>query len=274
MAKLVHTPFKANLKRPHDVVVHNGKYVIADTYNNRVVAIDPTNSGMSVLWSQPKFLPYSLIALSDTEDHFLITDVGKQSKGCVYELRNGTLTQWAKDYSLFKNPTGIAMRNKQVYVADWGNDCIHVFEISGKYIRKMEECSLERPWFLAFNSKDQLHVAGYNAVHIFDVDGNCKKLNISTGKRVWHYRGIAIDDDDNIFITARSDDSRLFFTHETLTVLNEDHRPLGDITRGWTQFNYLRGLCIDRKNDAVVVVDGEWHRLQSVSYHLFMHTNM
>ncbi|XP_041465959.1 RING finger protein nhl-1-like [Lytechinus variegatus] len=265
------TPLKAKLNRPHDVVFHNGRYVVADTYNNRVVAINPSsqnpeNPFWSILCGQQNFLPYGLLALSDIDDHFLITDMGKESEGCVYELKNGKLTQWAKDYTEFTNPTGIAERDGKVYVADWGKNCVHVFDMNGDFTNKIGGDELVSPWFLAFNSKNLLYVADFNGIHVFNQDGKFKeRLTFPTAKLTWHCRGIAIDKDDNIFITARSHGSFLCFTTETVTVLDKDHRPAGDVTRGWWTFNYLRGLCVDKKNNKVVVVDGEWHRIQMLS---------
>lgn len=262
---------KANLERPHDVICHNGSFIITSTYNNRIVEVRAGNSSFCSLYiGDCNFHPYGIVAVSDDlEDHFLITDDGrgKGSKGCVYELKNGSLREWASQYRSFDRPTGIAICEKEVFVADWGAGCIHVFNKSGAFLRCIAEV-LTKPWFLAFNSQNLLYVADLNCIRVFRTDGTSKgSFKIGTANKSWNYRGIAFDAYDNVYITARSTDSKLLFTKETLSVLDKNHMALDNIVGGWRTFNYLRGLCIDKNKGRVVVVDGEWHELKLFNLH-------
>ncbi|XP_041453403.1 uncharacterized protein LOC121406452 [Lytechinus variegatus] len=260
---------KAGLNKPHDVICHRGRYVITDKDNNTIVSVTPESGNFrNLAHGNTGFHPYGIVAVSEAEDHFLVTDAGeKNSAGYIYEVRKGTLSRWAVGYRSFGSPTGIAICEKEVFVADWSHGCIHVFTLTGEIKRCLAMGKLTNPWFLAFNSQKQLYVAdlySIKVIHryedIFEDD-----FEISTCNKKWHYRGIAIDDQDNVYITARSTDSRRLFTKETLTVLDKDHRVLDNFTGGWRTFNYLRGLCFDAQHQRVVVVDGEWHELKIFS---------
>ena len=132
------------MNRPHDVICHAGRYIVTDTYNNRVISINPVDRSSTVLCSKkqgllptcPNMLPFGIVALSDVEEDFLFTDLRNR---CVLRLKNGTTRLWNQVESgspEIGRPCGITLdSNGQVYIVDCDKHCIHVFNGDGRHLR-------------------------------------------------------------------------------------------------------------------------------------------
>ncbi|XP_054769965.2 E3 ubiquitin-protein ligase TRIM71-like [Lytechinus pictus] len=260
---------KPGLNRPHDVIFHQGQYIVTDTFHNRVIAVNPADNSLEVLCEKKQerlssnMRPYGIVALSDSKQDFLITDAANRS---ILRYTDNSCKVWS-EAELPQNgcPAGIAVdaSSGNAYVADSQNRCIRVYDADGRYCRSFGSDHLQSPWFLDFNSEGHIFVTDNLAgLKIFAKDGKfVKKLAIRSENRSWSCRGVTIDQYDNIFVTARAKGSFRLLSREKVVVFDHTHRVVSSLG-GLMQFNYVRGLCCDYGNNRLVVVDGEWHRLQ------------
>ena len=211
------------------------------------------------------FRPFSIAALSDTEDSFVITDLHHNNgKGNVFKLESEKLSHFSSTFKAFHTPTGITLNRKRdrVYIADSFQQCIFVFDMDGTYLGPRGQGSLIDPWFIACNSQNKIYVTDEEGIKVFDPEWKyLTTVTIKLFEKTWCYRGIAIDTYDNIFITARARDSVLLITKETVAVIDANHLLVKEYTGGIIYHNYLRGVCIDYERNRVVVVNGEKHTI-------------
>eukprot|EP00057_Strongylocentrotus_purpuratus_P021672 XP_011676146.1 PREDICTED: uncharacterized protein LOC105444064 [Strongylocentrotus purpuratus] len=265
------TTYDGFLNRPHDVILHDGKYVITDTYNGSIVARSDSDADeCSVLYKAKgpslPFRPLGIVALSDKENIFLITEVHHEKRGNVFKLNNKKLTNFSSTYTDFRTPRGITLNRKRdrVYIVDSFYNCILEFDMNGTYIDKRGQGNLIRPYFIACNSKDKIYVTDEEGIKVFDPNWKyLTTVKINTFGKLWYYRGIAISKCDDIFITARSRDSFLWFRIETVAAINADHKVVTEYYGGIKYHNCLRGVCIDYEKNRVVVVNGEKNTLST-----------
>ena len=215
--------------------------------------------------------------MPDNSDNFLFTD---RKNGCVYEICEQQYRKWNKDCpnhaSQLNNPTGIAInKTNEVFVADYGGHRIYKFDLTGNLLESFGERVLQSPTFLAFNSKDQLYVSdGESGIKVFDRTDTTtnyewsQTIQIKTDDRRWQCRGIAIDKNDNIFVTIHAVSFPPFLSYEKVAVYDHTHKPLVNFG-GFMQFNGIRGICFHYESNYVVIVEGDGGRLQR--YKLYKH---
>ena len=226
-------------------------------------------NGCSVLYEDKSpelpFRPFSIAALSDTKDSFVITDQhDKKGRGNVFKLESEKLSHFSSTYKDFHTPTGITLNRKRnrVFIADSYYHCILEFDMDGTYLGQRGQDSLIDPWFIASNSQDNIYVTDKEGIKVFDPEWRyLTTVTIKLYEKTWCYRGIAIDTCDNIFITARSRTSAGLITKETVAVIDANHLLAKEYTGGIRYHNYLRGVCIDYERNRVVVVNGEKHTI-------------
>ena len=66
-------------------------------------------------------------------------------------------------------PTGIVTDSlSQIIVSDYNNDCLHIIDQNGKFLKCVDNCGLHKPWGLSVDSKDRLWVAltGENVIKV------------------------------------------------------------------------------------------------------------
>ena len=246
------------------MILHAGKYVITDTYNGRIVCLSATD-GYLVLYEDKSpdlpFRPFSIAALSDTENSFLITD---KERGNVFKLKSEKLSLFSSTYNDFQTPTGITLNRTRdrVYIVDSSQHCILLFDIDGTYLGQWAEGNLIRPRFIACNSQDNIYVTDKEGIKVFDPEWRyLTTVTINIKNKTWCYRGIAIDTCDNIFITARSRDSSGLVITETVAAINANHLLVKEYTGGIIYHLFLSGVCIDYERNRVVVVNGGKHTI-------------
>ena len=255
---------------PHDVIYHCGNYIVTDTQYNRVISINGGDGSSRVLCrgieglppTCKKMEPYGIVALSNEEEDFLFTDSRNR---CILRYYRGNCRMWNQEY--LGEPAGIAINDsREVFVADchWKNHCISVFNKNGIFLRTIGGNELKYPTFMAFNSKGELHVASDDeGIKVFDTSTGklVKAIDAHTGNKRWRCRGVAIDRYDSMFVTMRATRSLPVFSHERVTIYDDKYEAVANFG-GFMHFNYIRGVCIDYDKNFIVVVDGEWHRLQ------------
>lgn len=83
------------------------------------------------------------------------------------------------DFSAFGLPTGIAIYNDKIYIADYKTDLIHIFQRNGKHINEFgikgyKSSNLSGPMGLYIDKNEYLFIVdnGNNRLQKFDLDGN------------------------------------------------------------------------------------------------------
>ena len=122
----------------------------------------------------------------------------------------------------------------------------------GKPVRIVE--SLNCPWQITFNSKQQLVVGeGGGKVIVFDKDGN--RIQTIECERLKGVRGVAVDEDDSIYVTVHDSHSILKFSKEGKLV-----KVVGRIGAQPGEFNTPTSVKII--NDKLYICDFGNHRVQ------------
>lgn len=253
---------------PHDIVEFGDGFLITNKGNHEVVVTD--RSGFlknkfitPVLSPSQSFEPY---AIAVQEDDIVVTD-----------LENRRVLMYNKDWIPLKQigeehlyrPTGVAMdEDRKVYVADDQLHSIRVFD-KGHLIKTIgwegsKPGELNHPWFLAINTKQQLVVADcqncrvqiFNAItgeliHGFKVQLDGSDMNV---------RGLALDKNDNIYITVITKTRRPFKKVECAMVYTMEGDYIGRFGSG---FFYPRAIrIVERDGETLAyIVDGAHHRI-------------
>ena len=133
-----------------------------------------------------------------------------------------------KENGQFSNPRGMSTDGKgNILVADYSNNRVQVFKEDGTFVQVIQ-CD-GNPSDVAVDNEGKIHVTIHNQHHVqvFSPDGKTHLNPYSNPAGSFQYpRGIAIDDEGYIFITAQY--SSTYYLH----VLNYDRK----------QVNLLSGL--------------------------------
>ena len=141
-----------------------------------------------------------------------------------------------------KTPRGICLdRDGRVYVSEYSNNRVSVFEADGTFAYHITGGNLNNPWGLTFDPSGNLHVANYssNTVSIFSPDG---KYITQYNSQVTNPAGIAIDEEGYTFI-AEYCNSNSSYNYSRFSILNSSHRLIKHIQN----FNYASGITVDKE---------------------------
>ncbi|XP_041475710.1 E3 ubiquitin-protein ligase TRIM71-like [Lytechinus variegatus] len=259
--------YKPPMNQPHDITKLENMFVVTDKSNNQVQVFDsefhPTNKFCSPeSTDMGKFDPY---AVAWTGKTLVVTDLNNH---CVVEFKNFVPFQVFGKEKL-KRPCGIAVgKDGSVYVADCEKHCIFQFN-------KQRECTfniggqgsalgqLNAPWFLAINSSGNLVVSEFKnrRVQVFDPQKRqpIRIIDVKHNGKSWDCRGLALDQNDNIYVTVRNGFMRGWSSEHVLV-----YAPNGDFLGAFGEgFNYVRGITVTKKGEKTLayVVDGANHRI-------------
>ncbi|XP_030842328.1 E3 ubiquitin-protein ligase TRIM71-like [Strongylocentrotus purpuratus] len=248
--------YKPPMNQPHDIIQRENIFVVTDKSNNQVQVFDK-NSVLPTSSVRLKIATWASLILMPLPGR------GKPSRVqelCpVSSVRRETLQQ----------PCGIAAgKDGSVYVADGQKHCIFVFD-------KHRECTsiiggqgsalgqLNTPWFMAMNSRGNLVVAEFKnrRVQVFNPKRRqaVKIIDVKHNGKAWDCRGLALDQNDNVYVTVRSGFMR-GWSVECVLVYAPNGDFLGNFGDG---FNYVRGITVVAKGQSTIayVVDGAHNRI-------------
>jgi len=125
----------------------------------------------------------------------------------------------------FNEPTGIAIKNKEIFVSDGRNHRIQVFDLDGIALRQFGMNDLERPMNLTI-ANDELYVADYFAdqIKVFSLNGNYRRSIGKPGSGPGEFSipaGIAVAENGDLYVPG--------FTTQRVQQLRAD----GSFVRQW-----------------------------------------
>jgi len=170
-------------------------------------------------------------------------------------------SQGAGDGQFGTGPTGVAVWEDTVFVADLGNYRIQKFDATGNFImswgsRGAGDGQFDWPYHVALDGGGAVYVTDGNRVQKFDRDGNFIAqwpMNVGNGVA----GGIAIDGTGVVYVSDPNNSRIQKFAAADGNFLGD----MGSNGNADGQFNHPRGLAVDA-SDNLYVVDNGNHRIQ------------
>ena len=187
-------------------------------------------------------------------DSIIHADINSKESG-VYEVAYTPEVRGRHTLIVKVNGTQISGSPFQVFAK------IHPTQL-GEPVRVVE--GVVDPWEIALNSKQQLVVAEWDGkVSVFDKEG--KRVRAITHEKLLHPAGVAVDKDNNIYVTDSGNSSLFKFSKEGKLM-----KTVG--RKGTRQGEFNNPSFVKVINDKLYVCDSGNHRVQILSTEL-MHVN-
>ena len=202
----------------------------------------------------------------DANNHSYVTDYSNH-RVQKFDITGTYLFQFGSQGSgngQLKQPLGIIVHDGKLYVGEWGNHCISVFQLDGQFSHIIGSGHLQYPWYIAVSSNDQLLVANANhhCISIFTLDGNYVGKFGTKGKgrgQLSDPVGIVTDMNGFILVTEMCNHSVSIFDKDGVFV-----HCFGSKGSGHGQFSELRGIAISPTGD-IYICDRDNKRIQIFS---------
>ena len=257
--------------RPWDIAFsRDGMWAVADDNNHCVWIFDKDDQLVRRFGSKGtgngEFNRNSPLGVAfDVNNHLYVTDqcnhrVQKFNNG-VYLFQFGTL---GSANGQLGNPIGIIVHNGKVYVTEFGNDRISVFQLDGQFSHIIGSGHLSNPHYIAVSANDQLLVANWEdyCISMFTLDGNYvgKFGTRGTGRgQLSSPSGIVGDLHGFILVTEMSNNRVSIFNKDGAFV-----HSFGSYGSGHGQFSQCHGIAISPTGD-IYVCDKLNERIQIFS---------
>ena len=202
----------------------------------------------------------------DYNNHLYVTDI-ENHRVQKFNIHSLYLCQYGSQGSCngqLMHPLGIVVRDDKVYVGEWSNQRISVFQLDGQFSHIIGSGHLKYPQRIAVSSNDQLLVANtdHHCISIFTLDGNyVGKFGMQgTGRgQLSSPFGIATDMYGFIIVTEYGNHRVSIFDKDGMFV-----HGFGSKGSGHGQFTYPRGIAISPTGD-IYISDSNNKRIQIFS---------
>ena len=196
--------------RPVDVIrLKNGNLLVSESAGNRLALLDnnghfqkhigKTGRGIGELVG-PQYLA------EDSIGRIYVTDYGNR-RICVFDKDGNGLYSFGKKQGSFpglKAPTGIAVINESVFVADETKGCIYEFDRAGNYLRKLvEDDTFNKPESIKIYQENLL-VCDQNKIIGVDADTGALFEYVRTGNAPSRVTAAVEDVNNNVIVTDYS----------------------------------------------------------------------
>lgn len=218
--------------------------------------------------------------INRTKNSFLISPVGiavsesNQIYVCDSQLKliivynNKLNPEFEISYTEFIRPTGITIKNNNLYVIDTGLHKVFVFDLNGNLkfsfgSRGNDKGKFNFPVSVAVSKQIYVVDALNHRIQTFDSEGNYQFSFGKIGDKPGSFanpKSIAIDSDNNVYVTdALMDNFQIFNNRGDLLLV------VGSQGTGNGEFLSPNGITID-KDDKIYIVDMLNRRIQIFKY--------
>jgi DNA-binding beta-propeller fold protein YncE len=167
-------------------------------------------------------------------------------------------------------PSGVAILNERLFVADAQRHAIVMFSLRGEFQREFGKRGIGHgefnfPTHLGVDGQGNLFVTDSmnSRVQIFDAEGNYKGEIGNIGDSPGHFgrpKGVAVDSLGSVYVLDALFDNLQIFDHSGRLLLN-----FGETGGQPGQFWLANGIAITRENE-ILVADSYNHRIQVFKY--------
>ena len=202
----------------------------------------------------------------DAKNHLYVTDQCNH-RVQKFDINGIYLFQFATEGSAngqLKSPIGITVQNDELYVAEFNNHRISVFQLDGQFSHIIGSGHLRYPHFVAVSTNDQLLVTNHGQYYIsmFTLDGNYvgKFGTQGTGRgQLGSPTGIATDMYGFILVTERDNNCVSIFDKDGIFI-----HSFGLYGSGHGQFSCPTGIAISPTGN-IYIGDRDNKRIQIFS---------
>ena len=202
----------------------------------------------------------------DAKNHLYVTDQCNH-RVQKFDINGIYLFQFATEGSAngqLKSPIGITVQNDELYVAEFNNHRISVFQLDGQFSHIIGSGHLRYPHFVAVSTNDQLLVTNHGQYYIsmFTLDGNYvgKFGTQGTGRgQLGSPTGIATDMYGFILVTERDNNRVSIFDKDGIFI-----HSFGLYGSGHGQFSCPTGIAISPTGN-IYIGDRDNKRIQIFS---------
>lgn len=262
-----------NLVKPFDVVTDSaGRLYVSDTGLNAIVVFDDEKQEVRLIGiKEPARLTKPLGLAIDDQNYIYVAD-SKNDRVLVFNTGGELILSITREPEM-QHPSGVAVdvKNKILYVSSPKEGLIHMFTLSGRYIRNFGGKGGEPGKF-----NRQAHMTVDKLGRLFIVDTiNCryqvfspkaKELLYMYGTRgdAWGQfarpRGIALDTYGNIYVADAAFSNIQIFNEERQLLLFFGSKGLSE-----GEFQNPNGIYIDA-NNRIYVTDAINRRVQAFDF--------
>ena len=193
--------------RPSDVIrLHDGKLLVSENAGDRLSLLDSKGHFERYIGKKGRGtgeLVGPLYIAQDYLERIFVTDYGNRRVDVFDKDGEPVFFFGGKkgDFAGLKGPTGIAVVDEQVFVADDQNGCIYEFDRAGNYIRELvEKGTFKKPEAIKYWN-GSLIVCDSNRVVSVDSDSGAIFEYVKTGNAPSRVTAASPDVNGNVIVT-------------------------------------------------------------------------
>jgi len=207
---------------PFDIhPLKNGNFLLSEFSGNYVSLCNSDGTRLLKIGekgiSEGQLLGPQFIA-SDDAGYFYVSDIGNR-KIVKYDLEGNFILEMGRrmgDYRGLSAPSGIALLDQKLYVADSVRKTVDVFDESGNYLESIMSGQLNHPEGLSVYGDDLL-IADGSLIQRYNI--KMDRLSVLADRTGNNYRAMNVDFDDNgNLLIADYEANRITILTELLTV--------------------------------------------------------
>ncbi|SLM29355.1 putative Peptidylamidoglycolate lyase [Desulfamplus magnetovallimortis] len=279
------------------VATGNGNLLVADTGNNRIVKFNPDGQ-MITTWGKyghgdGEFDTPSAIAVDSNGNVYVLDCAFEKNRlikfdqygNFIFSRDRGESTDQGKFFFSSSHSNIAVSHDNIIYISDTNNNRIQKFTVDGSFLGYIDtlsgnctsDCQLYFPSRMVFDSSGNLFVLHRNSfgkeknivvklsssdeyILSFEIESDIdSEVYSDDSSSIANLAGMAIDENDNLYISDATDHRILSYSSEGLYL-----GTIGSKGSGKGQFNAPYGLCFG-KDGKLYVADRDNNRIEKFS---------